>query len=143
MIVTSRLVSLHLRTSLRLSPGFKPDISALQYTSVFSTTSSMDSPSFSKIIPNNEGWYEPKGLADKMSSGYGEERILVLLWLMVASLGLTGHLAATRTSANLGVVRSPMWKSSIVVFNGPFQISTVGGHPRYSVLAVSGGSCCK
>ncbi|KAJ3907356.1 hypothetical protein F5879DRAFT_942128 [Lentinula edodes] len=38
----------------------------------------MDSPSFSKIIPNNEGWYEPKGLADKMSSGYGEERILQL-----------------------------------------------------------------
>ncbi|KAJ3897446.1 hypothetical protein F5879DRAFT_927835 [Lentinula edodes] len=74
----------------------------------------MDSPSSLRIVPNNEGWYEPKGSADKMSSGHGEEQISVLPWLMVASLGLTGHLAATRTSAKLGVFRSPMWKSSIV-----------------------------
>ncbi|KAH7878067.1 uncharacterized protein C8R40DRAFT_1067627 [Lentinula edodes] len=38
----------------------------------------MGSPSFSKIVPNNEGWYEPNGLADKMSSGHGAERILQL-----------------------------------------------------------------
>lgn len=103
----------------------------------------MDSPSSLRIVPNNEGWYEPKGSADKMSSGHGEEQISVLPWLMVASLGLTGHLAATRTSAKLGVFRSPMWKSSIVVRWRPFQISSVGWHPRYSVLAVSGGSCYK
>ncbi|KAJ3858810.1 hypothetical protein EV359DRAFT_68703 [Lentinula novae-zelandiae] len=74
----------------------------------------MGSPSFSKIVPNNEGWYEPNGLADTMSadtmsSGHGAEQILVLLWLMVASLGLTGDLAATRTSAKLGVVRYPIF----------------------------------
>ncbi|KAH7875432.1 uncharacterized protein C8R40DRAFT_1069448 [Lentinula edodes] len=69
----------------------------------------MSSPSLSKIVPNNEGWYESRSLADKLSSGHGEEPILQLEQVQSSESESFDHQRGNRRSSfSTDPSRSPL-----------------------------------